>query len=61
MEAAFREAIKSRSCLAHTYSRSKTLSKNSASAETQLAEEELIILHRFGGAAIYGKGSQKHH
>ena len=38
---------------AHTFSRSKTLSKNSASAETQLAEEELIILHRFGGAAIY--------
>ena len=41
---------------AHIHSRDKTTSSASAPAETQLAwlvEENLIILHRFGGAAIY--------
>ena len=41
---------------AHIHSRDKTTSSASAPAEKQLAwlvEENLIILHRFGGAAIY--------
>ena len=41
---------------AHIHSRDKTTSSASAPAETQLAwvvEENLIILYRFGGAAIY--------
>lgn len=38
---------------AHIHSRDKTTSSASAPAETQLVEENLIIPHRFGGAAIY--------